>query len=185
MSRNIVSLGGKTPRIHDSAFIAHNAVIIGDVEIGPDCGIWYNVVLRGDLAPLRVGANTNIQDGTVVHVDSRTQPSVIGDNVTVGHMALIHAATLHDGCMVGMKATVMDEAVVESGALVAAGAVVTPGKRVGTNELWAGTPARFLREVGDSDRALMDYILPVYRDLADQYIAAGLDLRAMTGDDEP
>jgi len=183
-SRNIITLDGKTPRIDPSAFIAHNAVIIGDVVIGPGSGIWYNAVLRGDLAELRIGAETNIQDGTVIHVDSRTQSTFIGDNVTVGHMALIHAATLKDNCLVGMKAVVMDEAEVGEGAVVAAGAVVTPGKRIGPGELWAGTPAKYLRPVSDSDRALMNYILPTYRTLADRYIAHGLDLRALAGDDD-
>ncbi len=183
-SNNIITLDGKTPRIDASAFIAHNAVIIGDVTIGPGSGIWYNAVLRGDLAELRIGAETNIQDGTVIHVDSRTQPTLIGDNVTVGHMALIHAATLEDGCLVGMKSVVMDEAVVGKGAVVAAGAVVTPGKRVGAGELWAGTPAKYLRPVSDSDRELMNYILPTYRDLADKYIDHGLDLRAMARDED-
>ncbi len=168
---------GKMPTIHDGAFIAPNAVIIGDVEIGAGSGIWFNCVVRGDMNEIRIGANTNIQDGTIIHVDSRTYGTRIGDNITVGHMCLLHACTLEDGCMVGMQATVMDGAVVESGALVAAGALVTPGKRVGAGEVWAGSPARYLRNIGDRDKDMLEYIWPGYVDLAEDYIRAGQDLR--------
>ena len=173
----ILPYKGKTPVIHDTAFIAPNAVIIGDVEIGARSGIWFNCVARGDMNDIRIGANTNIQDGTIIHVDSRTYGTRIGDNITVGHMCLLHACTLEDGCMVGMQATVMDGAVVESGALVAAGSLVTPGQRVGAGEVWAGSPARRLRDVGDRDKDMLDYIWPGYVDLAQDYVHAGQDLR--------
>jgi len=181
---NILPFRGKSPEISKDAFIAHNAIIIGDVEIGPGSGIWYNCVLRGDLNEIRIGQNTNIQDGTVVHVDSRTYGTYIGDNVTIGHMALIHACTLEDGSMVGMRATVMDGAVVENGGLVAAGALVAPGKRVGAGQVWAGTPARFLRDIKDSDADMMNYIWPGYRDLAAEFISGGYDVRHGEGEQE-
>lgn len=184
MTGNILSHDGKTPDIATDAFIAHDAVIIGDVVIGSGSSIWYGCVLRGDLNELRVGCDTNIQDGTVVHVDSKTYGTYIGDRVTIGHMALIHACTLEDACMVGMRATVMDGAVVEKGAIVAAGALVAPGKRVGTGELWAGVPARRVRETADSDRTMIDYIWPNYRKLGAAYAEAGYDLRSMPEDDE-
>lgn len=173
----ILPYKGVTPDIHKDAFIAPNAVIIGDVEVGAKTGIWFNCMVRGDMNEIRIGANTNIQDGTVIHVDSKTFGTIIGDNITVGHMCLLHACTLEDGCMVGMNATVMDGAVVESGALVAAGALVTPGKKVGAGEVWAGSPARKLRDVGDNDQDMLDYIWPGYVELAEEYIRAGQDLR--------
>lgn len=165
----IMPFEGKTPVIDKSAFIAPTAAIIGDVEIGPDSGIWFHCVLRGDMNFIRIGARTNIQDGTVIHVDSRTYPTIIGDDVTVGHMALLHACTLESGSFVGMNATVMDGAVVEKGAIVAAGALVPPGKRVPAGQLWGGTPAKYLRDTGEKDQAMIDRIAPNYVALAKRY----------------
>src|SRR5690606_27614238 len=123
----------------------------GDVTVGAETGIWFGCVLRGDVDRIRIGARTNIQDGTVVHVSHRDGPTVIGDEVTVGHLALLHACTLEDRSFVGMKACVMDGAVVESGAMVAAGALVTPGKRVPSGQLWAGSPARPMRDLTEAE----------------------------------
>lgn len=173
----ILPYKGKTPEIHQSAFIAPNAVVVGDVTIGANTGFWFNCVARGDMNEIRIGANTNIQDGTIIHVDSKTFGTFIGDNVTVGHMCLLHACTLEDNCMVGMQATVMDGSVVESGALVAAGALVPPGKQVKADELWAGSPAKCLRKVNDRQKDMMDYIWPGYVELAQDYRTAGQDLR--------
>ena len=177
MSDSIISFRGKTPKISDRVFIAPTASIIGDVEIGLGISVWYNCVLRGDLNEIRVGENTNIQDGTIVHVDSRSHGTYIGSRVTIGHLALIHACTIEDDAMIGMQATVMDGAVIESGALVAACALVPPGKRVLKGQLWAGSPARYMRDVRASDKGMIDYIWPVYRDLASEYVDAGLDDR--------
>ena len=184
MTGNIHSLRGKTPKIAATAFIASTAVIVGDVEIGAGSSIWYHCVVRGDINEIRIGDDTNIQDGTIIHVDGRNYGTYIGCGVTVGHMALIHACTLEDGCMVGMNATVMDGAVIETGALVAAGALVPPGKRVPAGQLWAGAPARFVRQVSDGDRQMMNHIRPGYRDLALEYRGAGLDLRDLAKADE-
>lgn len=173
----ILPYRGILPKIHPDAFIAPNAVIIGDVEIGAGSGIWFNCVVRGDMNEIRIGENTNIQDGTIIHIDSRTRPTIIGNNITVGHMCLLHACTLEDNCMIGMQATVMDGAVVEEGAMVAAGALVTPGKRVSAGELWAGSPARCLRDTGDREQDLLDYIWPTYVKLGAEYVDAGQDLR--------
>ena len=109
------------PQIDPTAFVAETAVVIGDVTLGPDSGLWYGCVVRGDVNTIRIGARTNIQDGTVIHVSSTLQGTEIGDDITVGHMALLHACTLESGCFIGMKACVMDGAYVESGAMVAAG----------------------------------------------------------------
>ena len=145
----ILPYRGILPRIHPTAFIAPNVVVTGDVEIGAHANIWFNVVIRGDDGPVRIGAGANIQDGSVVHVSwdgfaegGEHVPTIIGEGVAVGHMALLHGCTIEAGAFVGMKACVMDRAVVESGAMVAAGAVVTPRKIVKSGQLWSGTPAR-------------------------------------------
>jgi carbonic anhydrase/acetyltransferase-like protein (isoleucine patch superfamily) len=177
LSANILPFRGKMPHISDAAFIAQTAVIIGDVEIGAGSSIWYGCTVRGDMNEIRIGKNVNIQDGTVVHVDSRTYGTYIHGDVTIGHMALIHACILEEGCMIGMRATVMDGAIVEKGALLAAGALLAPGKRVGAGEVWAGTPARKLRQIGGRDQDMLDYIWPSYRDLSAEYIAAGFDCK--------
>ena len=130
------------PRVAPSAFVAAGSSVIGDVVLGAESGIWFNCVLRGDVNHIRVGARSNVQDGTIIHTATADGPTLIGEGVVVGHMCLLHACVLEDGCMIGMGATVMDYAVVESGAWVAAGALVTPGKRVKGGEMWMGRPAQ-------------------------------------------
>ena len=175
MTENIISFRGHTPEISNSAFIAPTASIIGDVKIGAGSGIWYNCVLRGDMNEIRIGENSNVQDGTIIHVASLGQGTYIGSRVSIGHLALIHACTIEDGAMIGMQATVMDGALIEAGGLVAAGSLVPPGKRVLKGQMWAGTPAKYIRDVRQSDQGMIDYIWPVYRDLAGEYIDSGLD----------
>ena len=155
MAATILPYNGIWPRIHETAFIAENAVVIGDVEIGAGSSVWYGCVLRGDVNVIRVGENSNIQDGTVVHVSSTTQGTYIGDNITIGHMALLHACTLEDGCFIGMKACVMDDARVESGAMIGAGAIVTPRKQVPQGQLWLGSPARFSRMLTETEQQML------------------------------
>lgn len=165
----ILPYRGVTPRIDPSAFIAETAVIIGDVEIGANTGIWYGCVLRGDVHEIKVGSGTNIQDGTVVHCAKEKFGCYIGDNVTIGHMALIHACTVQSNSFIGMKACVLDGATVQSHAMVAAGALVTPGKTVPSGQLWAGSPAKFMKELGPKDAAAFDDIAPRYAELAREY----------------
>ncbi len=180
----IASYRGIAPQIDDTAFIAENAVVVGDVVIGARSSLWYGCILRGDVNHIRIGNDTNLQDGTVVHVNSQKWPTIVGDRVTVGHMALLHACTLADDCMVGMRATVMDGAVVQSGALVAAGALVTPETVVPSGQVWAGAPAKYMRDFAADDQAMLDYIWPEYTDLGTEYRAAGVGLRAATGADD-
>lgn len=165
----IVPYLNKTPIIHLSAWIAPNATLIGDVEIGADCGIWYNVVLRGDSPGIKVGDGSNIQDGVVIHVSFARSGTTVGKNVTVGHMALLHACTIEDDSFIGMHSTVLDDVVVETGAMVAAGAVVTPGKRVKRGELWAGNPAKMIREITERDLIMFKGSAMHYRELAKAY----------------
>jgi carbonic anhydrase/acetyltransferase-like protein (isoleucine patch superfamily) len=137
---------GKMPKVAPDAFIAPGAILIGDVEIGPKASVWYNCVLRGDVNYIRIGEGSNIQDGTVIHVD-RLYPTIVGRDCLVGHIAILHACTMEDGSFVGMKACVMDGCVVESGAMVAAGALVPPGRRILAKQLWAGVPAKHIRDL--------------------------------------
>jgi carbonic anhydrase/acetyltransferase-like protein (isoleucine patch superfamily) len=173
MAATILPYNGILPRIAPDAFIAPNAVIIGDTEIGAESGIWFNVVIRGDVNAIRIGRRVNIQDGTIVHVAKDRFPTIIGDEVSIGHMAVIHACTLEPGSFVGMSATVMDGAVVESRAMVAAGALVTPGKRVPAGELWAGSPAKFLRGLTDKDYERFTWTVNQYASLAREYRSGG------------
>jgi len=165
---------GIMPTISPKAFIAPGAAIIGDVEIGEDTGIWFGCVVRGDVHTVRIGKRTNIQDGTIVHVTRKTAPTSIGDEVTIGHCALIHGATLEDRCFVGMRATIMDGAVVESGAWVAAGALVTPGKRIPKGQVWAGTPAKYFRDMTPEEVKYIPYSAELYVSHAREYLAMKL-----------
>ncbi len=157
------------PAIDATAFIADSATIIGDVNIGAESSIWFGCVVRGDVNYIRIGARTNIQDNSVIHVDSRKYPTLIGDGATVGHMALLHACTIKDNAFIGMQACVMDGAVVEEFGFVAAGALVTPGKTIPSGEIWAGRPAKFLKKLGDDDLEQIKQSARNYADLAAQY----------------
>lgn len=162
----IASFEGKAPRIHPGAWVAPNATVLGDVEIGEGASIWYGCVLRGDTNFIRVGARSNVQDGTIVHVNSGREATIIGADVTIGHAAIIHACTLEDGAFVGMGATVLDGAVIEAGAVLAACGVLPPGKRVPAGELWMGNPARLARVLTAEARAQFARTAAHYVELA-------------------
>jgi carbonic anhydrase/acetyltransferase-like protein (isoleucine patch superfamily) len=142
----LIALDGMTPRLGSRAFVADGAVLVGDVEVGDDSSVFYNAVLRGDLAPIRIGKRTNIQDNVTVHVSTGV-PTVIGDEVTVGHNAVLHACTIDDNVMVGMGAIVMDGAHIKKNCIVGAGAIVTQGKEFPENSLVLGAPAHVVREL--------------------------------------
>jgi carbonic anhydrase/acetyltransferase-like protein (isoleucine patch superfamily) len=161
---------GKSPKIAPDAWIAPSAAVIGDVTIGAQSGIWFQCVLRGDTNFIRIGARANIQDGTIIHVNAGREATIIGDDVTVGHSALIHACTLEKRAFVGMHATVLDGAVIEEGGMLAAGALLTPGKRIGRNELWAGSPAKLWRIMDAEERAQFDWTATHYVELAQRYL---------------
>jgi carbonic anhydrase/acetyltransferase-like protein (isoleucine patch superfamily) len=167
----IFSLDGITPRIAEDAFIAPSAAVIGDVVIGSETGIWFHCLVRGDMNSIRIGARTNIQDGTIIHVDSGEFSTFIGDDVTVGHNAVIHACTLKNRAFVGISATVLDGAVIEEGGLLAAGGLLTPGKVIGPNEMWTGSPAKLRRVMDEEERKRFDRNAEVYRALAKQFRA--------------
>ncbi|MBR4784461.1 MAG: gamma carbonic anhydrase family protein [Fibrobacter sp.] len=142
----LIALDGKTPRLGSRVLVAEGAILVGDVEVGDDSSVFYNAVLRGDLAPIRIGSRTNIQDNVTVHV-STDVPAVIGNEVTVGHNAVLHACTIDDNVMVGMGAIVMDGAHIKKNCIVGAGAVVTQGKEFPENSLVLGAPAHVVREL--------------------------------------
>lgn len=160
-----------TPRIDASAFIAHNAVVCGDVSIGAETSVWFGCVLRGDVQAIQIGARCNIQDGTVIHASTNGEPTRIGDDVTVGHAAVLHACTLESGAFVGLGALVLDRATVRAEGMLAAGAVLTSGKVVGAGELWAGNPARLLRELRPEERSAMRVNVRRYVALGKHYQA--------------
>lgn len=159
------------PKIHDSVFVAENAVIIGDVEIGEGSGIWYGCTLRGDVNIIRIGRRSNIQDHTIIHVSSTGQGTYIGDDVTVGHAAVLHACTIGNLAFIGMQACIMDDAVIEDGAMVAAGALVTPGKRIPAGQLWGGSPARYMRDLTEEERDFLPFSAARYARLAQEYLS--------------
>jgi carbonic anhydrase/acetyltransferase-like protein (isoleucine patch superfamily) len=144
--------GERCPRIDPAAWIAPGAVVVGDVLVGADSSIWYGAVVRGDVHSIRIGARTNLQDQAVVHVTEGRFEAVIGDEVTVGHRAVVHGCRVGDGALVGIGAIVLDGAVVGEGALVAAGALVAPGERIPPNMLAVGAPARVKRALSDEER---------------------------------
>lgn len=165
----ILPYRGIMPKIAPDAFIAPGAVITGNVEIGPKANIWFGCVIRGDVQSITIGAGTNVQDGTVIHVTRTDGPTIIGKGVTIGHSALLHACILEDGCFIGMHATVMDQAVVESGAMVAAGALIAPGKRVLKGQIWAGNPGKYLRDLKPKEAEFIAISERNYIALAEEY----------------
>jgi carbonic anhydrase/acetyltransferase-like protein (isoleucine patch superfamily) len=169
MSGLIVPHKGIVPKVDPTAFIAANATLVGDVEIAANASIWFGCILRGDGPGIRVGENSCLQDGTVIHVAARGLMTTVGKNVTVGHMVLLHACEVQDGAFIGMHSTVLDGVVVETEAMVAAGALIPPGKIVRRGELWAGNPGRKLRDLTEKDYAMFTRVAAGYVKLAKSY----------------
>lgn len=150
----IFAIGDRKPKIHESAFIAPGAIVCGDVEVHENASVWYACVLRGDTNKIIVGANSNVQDGTIIHVDDPLwggTPTTIGANALVGHRCMLHGCTIEEGGFVGMGATMLDRSVVKTGGFLAAGAFLSPGKIVPAGEMWAGTPARKFRDLREGE----------------------------------
>lgn len=155
----LAAIHGKAPRIHPSAFIAPGCRIIGDVEIGADASVWYNCVIRADVNRIVIGARSNIQDGSVIHCDSPKPaspdgfPTIIGEDVLIGHLAMVHGCILQDRAFVGLGAIVMDGCTIESDGMIAAGAMLTQGKVIGAGQLWMGRPAKYVRDLDEATLA--------------------------------
>jgi carbonic anhydrase/acetyltransferase-like protein (isoleucine patch superfamily) len=167
----------KTPVLGERCYVDEGARLIGDVELGDDASLWPGVVVRGDVNFIRIGARTNVQDGTIIHVTHDGPytkpdgfPTIIGADVTIGHAACIHACTIEDACLIGMKALVLDGAVVRKHGFVGAGAVVPPGKVVESGELWLGNPAKPVRRLSDREIEQLYYSAKHYVRLKDQYL---------------
>jgi gamma-carbonic anhydrase len=173
----IVPFHGKMPQIHETAFIAPGCVIIGDVTIGAHSSVWYNCVLRGDNHSIVIGQRSNVQDGTIIHVDAPEEgdpdgcPVLIGDDALIGHMALIHGCTIEDRGFVGMYAVAMNKAVVSSEAMLAAGAMLTERKVIPPHEIWAGSPARKLRDIDPAQAGKITFQTERYCRLAEKHMA--------------
>lgn|SRR5574337_117206 len=166
----IMSLAGRTPRIAASAFVAASADVIGDVEIGEDASIWFQTVLRGDIEPIRIGAKTNIQDGTIVHT-MVTSPAVVGDWVTVGHRVVLHGCVIESHCLVGMGAVILNNVRVGEGSIVAAGALVLENTLIPPRSLYVGVPARFQRQLTDADLGFIDIHATQYLQYKENYLS--------------
>ncbi|WP_068595264.1 gamma carbonic anhydrase family protein [Vaginella massiliensis] len=161
----IKELNGKKPIIGQNCFLADNAVVVGDVEMGDDCSIWFSAVIRGDVHYIKMGNKVNVQDNATIHATYKKSPTTIGNNVSIGHNAIVHGCTIHDNVLIGMGAIVMDDCVVESNSLIAAGAILTKGTYVQEGELWAGIPAKKIKDVpkelkeGEIERIANNYLL--------------------------
>ena len=160
----IKSVNGKHPQISKDCFIAENATIVGEVFIGKQCSVWFNAVIRGDVHYIKIGNKVNIQDGAVIHATYKKSPTTIGNNVSIGHNAIVHGCTIHDNVLIGMGSIVMDDCVIESNSIIAAGAIVTKNTRVESGSIYAGIPAKKIKNIsqemisGEIDRIANSYI---------------------------
>ena len=150
----IISLSGKTPQVDDSAFVAPSADLIGDVTIGPDSSVWYQAVLRADIYKIVIGRGSNVQDGCVIHLE-KGQGTIVGDYVTVGHKAMLHACVVEDECLIGMCSTVMDGAVIGARSIVGAGALVTMNTKIPPGSLVLGCPAKVVRQLTEDEQSAL------------------------------
>jgi carbonic anhydrase/acetyltransferase-like protein (isoleucine patch superfamily) len=161
----IKPINGKQPKYPNNCFIAENATLIGDIEMGENCSVWYNAVVRGDVHYIKIGNKVNVQDGAIIHCTYQKHPTIIGNNVSIGHNAIVHGCTIHDNVLVGMGAIIMDNCVVHSNVIIAAGAVVTQNSELLSNGIYAGVPAKRVKELnasdfaGEIDRISNNYVL--------------------------
>ena len=160
----IKPVNGKHPQISNDCFIAENATIVGEVFIGKQCSVWFNAVIRGDVHFIKIGSKVNIQDGAVIHATFKKSPTTIGNNVSIGHNAIVHGCTIHDNVLIGMGSIVMDDCVVESNSIIAAGAIVTKNTHVESGSIYAGVPAKKIKNISkelisdEIDRIANNYI---------------------------
>ncbi|HEX4887123.1 MAG TPA: gamma carbonic anhydrase family protein [Luteibaculaceae bacterium] len=165
MSAIIKSVRGKHPKFGKNCFLADNAVVVGEVEMGSDCSIWFNAVVRGDVHFIKMGDKVNVQDGAVIHATYEKSPTTIGNNVSIGHCAIVHGCTIEDNVLVGMRSVIMDDCIIESNSIIAAGAVVLQGTRVESGSIYAGVPAKKVKEVskalfeGEIQRISNNYVM--------------------------
>lgn len=167
---NLIPVHNITPKVHPSAWVADNAVLTGDIEIGENSSIWYGVVIRGDVNKIRIGNNVNIQDLTMVHGTVGRGDTILGNNVSVGHRAIIHGCQIEDNVLIGMGAIVLDDVLVPSNTIIAAGAVVTSGTVLESGYIYAGTPARKMKALSsDASQLYIDGTASAYRKYKELY----------------
>ena len=147
----ILPVEGKTPQFGENCYIAENATIVGDVTMGNDCSVWFTAVVRGDVHFIKIGNKTNIQDGAIIHCTYQKSPTAIGNNVSIGHRAIVHGCTIEDNVLIGMGAIVMDNVVVKTNSIIAAGAVVLENTVVESNSIYAGTPAKKVKQLDEKN----------------------------------
>ena len=164
------------PKVSDNAFVAPNATVIGDVVIEEGASIWFGAVLRGDIDKIRIGKNSSIQDNTVIHVTGGKYPTIIGDNVIVGHGCILHGCIIKDNALIGMGAIVMDNVEIGKNSIVAAGAVVVPHTKIPDNSVVAGVPAKVIREVKEGDLKEIERILGNYSRVTKNYLSGDFDV---------
>lgn len=162
----------KRPIIHDTAFVADGAVVIGDVEIGEDASVWFGSILRGDVNYIRIGARTNIQDASVIHVSSKTHPTILEDEITVGHRVTLHGCYIETGCLIGIGSIVLDGTRIGKNSLVAAGSLLTPNTQIPANSLVMGSPAKVKRPLTPEELADLPRFWRRYVELKETYLAA-------------
>lgn len=156
---------GKSPQIPEDCYVAENATIVGDVSFGTSCSVWFNAVVRGDVNYIKIGNKVNIQDGAVIHCTYQKYPTIIGNNVSIGHNAIVHGCVVHDNVLIGMGAIVMDNCTIESNSIIAAGAVITQNTVVESGSIWAGVPAKKVKDIkqsgfaGEIERIANNYLL--------------------------
>ena len=165
----IIPFEGKIPKIHPTAWLAETAVIIGDVEIGENSSVWYNCVLRGDNMPIRIGKNTNILDGSILHIETDKHSCILGDNVSIGHNAIVHGCDVKDGSLVAMGATVLNGVEVGEGSVIGAGSVVPEYKIIEANTLWMGVPAKYVRHLKEEETQRFSHTAIGYSKLKDRF----------------
>ena len=145
----IKSIQGKSPQIPENCYVAENATIVGDVIMGSECSVWFSAVIRGDVHYIKMGNKVNVQDGAVIHATYQKSPTTIGNNVSIGHNAIVHGCTIHDNVLVGMGSIIMDDCIIESNTIIAAGAVVPKNTRIETGSIYAGVPAKKIKDINE------------------------------------
>ncbi len=165
----VKSVRGFTPQFGENCFLADNAVVVGEVVMGDECTIWFNAVVRGDVHSITIGHRTNIQDGAIIHCTYQKARTIIGNNVSIAHNAVVHGCTIEDNVLIGMGAIVMDDAVIGSGSVIAAGAIVLPGTKVETGSVFAGIPAKRIKDVGEEMKMVIERTAKNYPMYAEWY----------------
>jgi carbonic anhydrase/acetyltransferase-like protein (isoleucine patch superfamily) len=160
----IKAVKGKFPQIPEGCFVAENATIVGEVSMGKNCSVWYNAVIRGDVHFIKMGNKVNVQDGAVIHATYQKSPTTIGNNVSIGHNAIVHGCTIHDNVLIGMGSIIMDDCIIESNSIIAAGAVVSKNTKVESGSIYAGIPAKKIKDIskelisGEINRIANNYV---------------------------